>query len=523
METAVKAKRTIKMPEKETSWLGHPQGLFYLFFAELWERFSFYGMRALLILYMTKHLLYSDEDSFGIYAAYGSLVYVTPFIGGILADKFIGYRKSVILGGILMALGHFILAIENELCFFGALGLIIVGNGFFKPNISSLVGTLYPKGSEKIESGFTIFYMGINVGSMAAPLLCGWIGASFGWHYGFGLAGVGMLIGLVTFSGGLKKNVLGNSGLVPDKALYNKKVGGLNKGQLIVLLSLIAAPCFAMVVKFHHFEHYLVWVVSFVIIGALIAIMASVSKMERQRLFVVVYFTVLMSLFWTIFEQAGSSLTLFADRNVDLIGMNAAQTNSINGAFVILMAIPFALIWPILTRIGKNPNSPIKFGTGLILLGLGFLIFALSANGVNEMAKTPMVYLVLGYMVLTAGEMFLSPIGLSKVTELTPIKYLAFAMGIWFSANFYGHFFAGQIAKLTTSEGDGPFSGVLFKGIIEQIIGFSKESISGLGPDFNQLYSYVSVFAGFGLITIFVGVLAILVSPVLKRMMHGIR
>lgn len=503
---------------------GHPKGLLYLFFAELWERFSFYGMRALLVLYMTKHLLYDDDMAFGVYAAYMSLVYVTPMIGGILADKVLGYRKAIILGGILMVFGHFFLSIEMPVFFYGSLGLIIVGNGFFKPNISSFVGDLYAQGDARRDSGFTIFYLGINLGAAIAPLLCAWFAAEYGWHYGFVLAGIGMVAGLLAFRGGLKNHVFGNKGLVPNQNEYDKKWLGLNRGKTIVIAAILSVGLFAALVRFHQFEGYLVWIVSAFLVVYIGFILTKVSSKERKRLLVAVYFTVLYTLFSAIFEQAGSSLTLFADRNVNLVWMDAAGTNSINAGFIILFAIPFSMLWTYLDRRKINPNSAVKFGLGLLFLGLGFIVFALSAQSVDDFARTSMGYLVIGYMVLTVGELFLSPIGLSKMTELSPIKYVAFIMGVWFSANFYGHFFAGKIAKLTTvsKSGNNIFSTGIFGNITEYITGLTPQIASGQSDSFQQLFSYVSVYASFGVISVIVGIFAILISPLIKKMMGGI-
>jgi len=509
---------------ESTEVLGHPKGLLYLFFAELWERFSFYGMRALLVLYMTKHLLFDDDMAFGVYAAYMSLVYVTPMIGGILADKILGYRKSIILGGILMVLGHFFLTIELPIFFYGSLGLIIVGNGFFKPNISSFVGELYQQGDTRRDSGFTIFYLGINLGAAIAPLACAWFAANYGWHYGFVLAGIGMVAGLLVFNRGLKSNVFGTKGKVPSLEKYNLKTLGLNKGKWIVICSLVSVVIFATIVRFHEFESYLVWIVSLFLIAYITYIISTVSIKEKKRLLVAVYFTILYTLFAAIFEQAGSSLTLFADRNVNLVGMDAAGTNSINAGFIILFAVPFSMLWTFLSKRNSNPNSAIKFGLGLVFLGLGFLIFAMSANSVDDFARTSMIYLILGYMVLTIGELFLSPIGLSKMTELSPLKYTAFIMGVWFSANFFGHFFAGKIAKLTAaSSGESTvFSTGFFGTITEQVSGLTTQSILTGSESLQQLFSYVSVYASFGTISIIVGIFAILISPFIKKMMGGI-
>lgn len=516
-------KSSVENPGEKTM-MGHPKGLFYLFFAELWERFSFYGMRALLTLYMTQQLLFTDKMSFGVYAAYMSLVYMTPLIGGMLADRVLGYQKAIIFGGLLMALGHFLLSIETPFFYFGSLALIIVGNGFFKPNISTLVGLLYANEDERRDAGFTIFYLGINLGAAIAPLLCAWLAAAYGWHYGFMAAGIGMLAGLLFFYKGMSENVFGDKGDIPNPSVYHKRTLGLNQGQQIILMSLFSVPIFALIVRFNEYEHYLIWLVTFLVLGYLLYIASQVSTQEKKQLGVITYFTALATLFWAIFEQGGSSLTLFADRNVALVGMNAAQTNSINAGFIILLAIPFSMLWTYLTRRKLNPNSAIKFSIGLILLGMGFLIFALSANDTDAVGRTPMWYLVIGYLVLTIGELFLSPIGLSKMTELSPKKYLAFVMGVYFCSNFYGHFFAGKIANLTSVEEGNAMasSGNLFNNFIDQLIGLSGKTSLNMGESFQQLYSYVSVYALCGIMAIGVGLFALILSPVIKKMMGDV-
>lgn len=511
-------------PSSYPQMLGHPKGLFYLFFAELWERFSFYGMRALLILYMTSELLYSDTMSFGVYAAYGSLVYATPLIGGMLADRVLGYRKAILLGGVLMAMGHFLLAIEHPVFFYLSLGLIAVGNGFFKPNISSFVGALYEENDQRRDAGFTLFYLGINLGGMAAPLICAGVAAAYGWHYGFGLAGIGMLVGLAFFMSGIRASVFGEKGRVVDAQRFSQKRWGLDQGQLISILSILAVPLVALIIVGYDYEHYLIWLVLIGVLGYVAYIMRSVGKVERDRLGVAVYFTTLATLFWAIFEQSGSSVTLFASRNVDLVLLNAAQTNSINSTFIILLAIPFSLLWAFLAGKRYNPNSAIKFALGLILLGLGFATFAFSGHSANADAQTHMAFLVLGYFVLTVGEMFLSPIGLSKITELAPARFAAFIMGVWFLSSFFGHFFAGQIAQLTTvAPGEsGLFSTGVLGELTTSLTGIGYEEAAALGEGHLQLQAYVSTFAGIGGMAIVVGLLALALSPVIRQRMHGI-
>jgi POT family proton-dependent oligopeptide transporter len=255
----------------------------------------------------------------------------------------------------------------------------------------------------------------------------------------------------------------------------------------------------------------------------IIKIGSEVSKAERQRLAVAVYFTLLATLFWAIFEQAGSSITLFADRNVNLTFLNASQTNSINSFYIIALAIPFSILWTFLSKINKNPNTPIKFGLGLIFLGIGFLCFAFSATMADELAKTPMFYLLLGYFIYTVGEMFISPIGLSKITELSPIKYASFMMGVWFLSSSYGHFFAGKIAQFTTAKNEGAvwFQQNFTGEIIEWITGLTYEGTQEMEAVFQQLYAYVSTYAIVGLFSISVGFFALLISPFIKKLMNG--
>lgn len=503
---------------------GHPSGLYYLFFAELWERFSFYGMKALLVLYMTEQLLFTDQMSYGIYAAYMSLVYVTPLIGGIVAEQLIGYRKAINLGGILMALGHFFLTFETPFFFFTSLGLIIVGNGFFKPNISSLVGALYPEGDKRRDAGFTLFYLGVNTGATIAPLLCAWVAQLYGWHYGFILAGIGMICGLVVFQSGIKKGIFDDLGVVPSIQKYTEFRRGLTVRYQVVIAAILAVPIFALIVKYYTFEHYLLWVVSLFLIGYLGKIFYAVSAVEKKRLLVVIYFTFLSTIFMVIFEQAGSSLTLFADRNMNLIGINAAQTNSINAGFIMLLALPFAALWTFLSKRNRNPSSPLKFGLGLLLLGIGFIVFGWSGRDADISGKVPMYYLLFGTFIYTIGELFLSPIGLSKMTELSPKKYVAFIMGVWFLSSFYGHFFAGKMAQLTTTGNSASnfMNDGVFGRLSHWITGLDPETINYMGSSYVQLFSYVSVYAFFGVITVLLGLLAILISPLIKRLMGGI-
>lgn len=515
---------------------GHPVGLMYLFFAELWERFSFYGMRALLTLYLVSLSIdqlgkeEADLKAIGIYAAYGSLVYATPLLGGWLADRFLGFRKAIFWGGILMALGHFVMAVENNTALFAALGLLIVGNGFFKPNISSFVGSLYRDNDPNREAGFTIFYLGINVGAFLSPLLCGYLGEKYGWHYGFGLAGLGMLVGLIFFWIGNRKGVFGNQGYAPLKYREEKLggQGGRNVDLPIYLLSLLSVPAFAWLVyannmMFGNLELMgiiVALVFAVALIGSII-IMVQSGWVAAQKIMVILFITFLLTVFWAFFEQAGTSITLFAERNVNLFGMNAAQTNSINAGFIMLFAIPFAAMWTYLSKRKKNPRTPIKYALGIAQLGLGFLLFAVSAQFMDDVGKVPMLFLFAGYLFITTGELFVSPIGLSKVTELAPKKAVAFFMGIFFLSSMGAHYIGGVIAKLTAGEGAtdlGSFWGPIVQTVTGFQNGVSDSAIEGV----RSLAVYTSVFTQIAVVSFATALLTLILAPLINRLMHDV-
>ena len=524
---------------------GHPKGLFYLFFAEMWERFSFYGMRALLVLYIIKDYMQSAENNeeiaYGIYAAYGALVYATPLLGGFLADRFIGYRKAIMLGGILMAAGHFFMAFPKDIFFYGALGLLIAGNGFFKPNISSLVGALYKEGDIKRDSGFTIFYMGINLGAAVAPLLCGYIGEEWGWHYGFGLAGIGMLAGVVVFWDGLKKGVFGEEGLQPKK--YQNKTYGLGwflekneKGtfvpsiqfkidKLIYVFAWLIVPIFAYLIVLeaggNHFLGMIINVLLLISVGYAGYLMYENYKSGQpavaNKIGAILILAVLCAVFWACFEQAGSSIVVWADKCIDLKFMVASQTNAINPGYIIFLAFPFALLWQKLDLWGKNPNTAHKFAMGIAFLGLGFLAFAYSIHFISDAGKLPFSTLWIGWLLITTGELCLSPIGLSKVTQLSPKKAVAFFMGLWFLSSTVAHYIAGMLAKLTTSGQTTDSSGLLGK--LNSMF-FSGVDPNGVGVAEAMVYN--DLFAKIGFVTIGIAIITLLVSPMIKKLMGDV-
>ncbi len=478
------------------TFLGHPKGLFVLFFAEMWERFSYYGMRALLIFYLTKHWLYSDSESGVIYGAYTALVYITPVVGGYLADKYLGQRKAVMFGAVLLTLGHFFMAFEGDAgaghtanpminVFWLALALIIVGSGFLKANISVIVGQLYPRTDARRDGAYTIFYMGINLGAALGSLLCGYIGETYGWGYGFGLAGIGMLAGLLVFIWG-KPFLLGRG--EPPKPLAKK-----TEWSMYAIGVVLVGICWVLV-QYQSLVGGLLGIFG----GALVAyvLFTAVTKLapeDRDRIFAAMFLIVTSIVFWALFEQAGSSLNLFTDRHVDRAGVPASTFQSINAIYIILLAPIFATVWTWLGRKGKEPSAPFKFGLGVVQVGLGFLVLVWGAQSVGVDVPTPVIFIFLIYLLHTTGELCLSPVGLSAMNRLAPAHMASLIMGTWFFASATGNFAAGLIAAATGAEGVGEEAG--------------KAVVLGV-------YSTVGWFA------IAVGVGVLVISPLIKKLMH---
>ncbi len=434
---------------------GHPGGLYTLFFTEMWERFSYYGMRALLILYMTRQILYGDSQAYGIYAAYGALVYATPFIGGVIADQLLGYRKAIILGAVLMAIGHFLMAIESSVFFYGALAFLIIGNGFFKPNISSMVGGLYKPEDPRRDGGFTIFYMGINLGAFLAPLACGLLGELLGWHYGFGLAGVGMVLGLIVFIKGQHRFEATNGAPPNPEKLYKMLIPGINRERLIYLGTFILTPLIGLLVWNYHLMTYILTPFAVVVFLGILAMSFSFEKIERERVWVILILAFFSITFWAFFEQAGSSITLFTDNNVnrEVLGFEVPTSvfQSVNPLFIIIFAPIFASLWVALGKRNKEPNTTIKFALGIIQLGLGFGVFVLGAQMAGPTGMVALVFLLFGYLLHTTGELCISPVGLSMVTKLSPTRIVSMVMGAWFLSFAMAQHVGGIIASLTST------------------------------------------------------------------------
>jgi len=479
--------------------LGHPKGLFVLFFAEMWERFSYYGMRALLIFYLTKHWLFSDEQSGVIYGAYTALVYITPVLGGYLADQFLGQRKAVLFGAVLLTFGHFLMGIEGSggqdaaalNVFWLALAFIIVGSGFLKANISVIVGQLYPRTDVRRDGAYTIFYMGINLGAFLGSLLCGWLGETYGWSYGFGAAGVGMLLGLVVFVAGTP--MLLGRGEAPDPVRLAQPVAGIKFEWLLYLVGLAAVgACWWMVQNQQFVGGFLGIAGATLVIYVLYTAVVKLPAEDRDRIFAAMFLIIGSVLFWALFEQAGSSLNLYTDRFVDRGAVPASVFQSINAAYIVLLAPLFAGMWTALGRRGMEPSAPAKFGLALMQLGAGFLVLVLGAAATDGL--TPVVFIFLIYLLHTTGELCLSPVGLSAMNRLAPAHMASLIMGTWFFASATGNFVAGLIAAATGSE---------------------RASGEGAGAQV-----VLDVYRQIGWIAVGVGVGVLLISPVIKKLMH---
>lgn len=505
---------------------GHPPALFILFFTEMWERFSYYGMRALLVLFLTSSLLdggwgWDRKDALQLYGIYTGLVYLTPIIGGFIADKFLGYRKAVILGALIMAIGHASMALETPAFFYIGLACIIIGNGLFKPNISSIVGQLYTKNPEKKDAAYTIFYMGINSGAFLGILLCGYIGEKVDWSYGFGLAGIFMLFGLLQFS--FAQKIFGNIGLTPKA-----------KAQSDAVDALTIKPDAKKEV-------------------------AVAAHVNRDRIIVISIFSLFTIFFWWAFEQAGGSMTIFADDYtartlsggtasifkwantlltvVPLIILTVVLANLFRKTFAqyslsnLFLGTSFVIIWgiviwmlmrefkaeatevpaswfgilnsffiislaPLFSKVWDsqyNPSGPVKFAVGLFLVGIGFAFLAYGSYGIDQGAKTAavsMAWLILAYLFHTMGELCVSPVGLSYVSKLAPVKLVGLMFGIWFIANFIANFLGG-------------------------ITGSYIDAIT-------EKYSLSTFFLIFTIIPIVAGLIMLALNGFMKKRMHGI-
>ena len=485
-------------------FFGHPRGLATLFFTELWERFSYYGMRALLVLFMTAEAMgsnpglgFSVGKATAIYGLYTFFVYVLSLPGGWVADKLWGQRKAVFVGGCIIAAGHFSMAVPTTTFFFIGLALIVIGTGLLKPNVSSMVGDLYPEGGARRDAGFSIFYMGINVGAILGPLLCGILGEGYNWHYGFSLAGIGMVLGLISYKYGFK--FLGDAGDL--KTGESQEVINKRSKKFYGILSFITALLVifgflvssgAITVTLETMAEYLgiAAVAITILFFVYIIFFGGHNKEEQKKLGVIFWLFILAAIFWSGFEQAGSSLNLFAKDLTDRVILGtevpASTLQLINPFFIVVFAPIFGWLWTWLANRNSNPSIPVKFGLGLLGLAAGF--FVLSWGAANATAANPVTpaWLVVTYFLHTCGELALSPVGLSSMTKLAPKTRVSQMMGVWFVAAALGNLFAGIMAG----------------------------QLEVLEP--SNLFWSVALFVGGG------GIIALLASPGVKKLMGDV-
>lgn len=562
----------------DTSFFGHPKGLAILFFTEMWERFSYYGMRGLLILYLTQHFLFSDERSAIMYGAYTALVYVMTIVGGSLADRYLGQRKAVTFGAILLVLGHFGMAFEGEgskelLTYQGqdyqvtldgrggdanqiivsstgqsvvsfndgatqmliadptavglpaqiatseyttriekeelyvnilylSLALIIAGVGYLKANISTIVGTMYNLEDPRRDSGFTLFYMGINLGSFLSSIFCGYLGIVYGWKYGFGLAGIGMLLGLLVFIWG-QKHLGGRADPPSAEKLKESVLGPINVEMMSYLVGVVIIAVSMLLVK--NAELIPDWFVLSIGIGVFFFLVGySFLKLqgeERSRMWAAIYFVLAQIPFWALFEQAGSSLNLFTDRLVDrtMFGWSvpAPVFQSLNAGFIFIFAPMIAWMWIALAKKGREPSTPVKFSLGVFGVGLGFLALVAGMKTSGSAGMTAVYFIFLVYWIHTMAELMLSPVGLSAVTKMAPARVVGMAMGSWFLYSGLSNYLAGVIAR-----------------------GTGAETIGGQLTDIAAAKAtYATVYTNVAYVAMAIGVVMLLISPLIKSWM----
>ncbi|MEL7197958.1 MAG: oligopeptide:H+ symporter [Pseudomonadota bacterium] len=493
----------ITRPHEEV--LGHPKGLYMLFFAEMWERFSFYGMRALLVLYLTKHWLYSDGSANLIYGAYGTLVYITPVMGGWLADKYLGQRKAVLFGAILLTLGHIFMAFEGDgsgyqndptlNIFWLALSLIIVGSGFLKANISVLVGQLYPRTDIRRDGAYTIFYMGVNLGAATGVLIAAYLGETVSWALGFGLAGIGMLLGLIVFIVG--KSLLKGNGESPAPEKLKEKVAGISFEWLLYGVGFAGVAVIWVLIQYQSLVGGLLAVSGIALLGYVMFEAFKLDKEARDRVFAMIFFILLMPVFWGLFEQAGGSVNLFTDRHVDRGSIPTTFFQSVNPIFIILLAPLFAMAWQYMASRNIEPSTPAKMGLGIVQMGLAFIVMVWGANNFSTTnaegaIMMPVLFLFVFYLLSTTGELCLSPVGLSAMNRLSVRHMASLMMAAFFFGTAGGQFVAGFMGSLM-GEGEGG--------------NMTREAA-------------LEVYWTMGLVAAGIGVAVIVVSPLVKKLMH---
>jgi POT family proton-dependent oligopeptide transporter len=488
----------------KSTLFGHPVGLFILFFTEMWERFSYYGMRALLVLYMTTETLgdargpglgWTSQEALALYGWYTMLVYVMSIPGGMIADKLIGQKKAVLLGAVVLCLGHGVLVFTDTWAFYTGLGLVILGVGLLKPNISTMVGGLYAQGDIRRDKGFSIFYIGINLGSLLATLVIGFVVAKWGWHAGFGLAGIAMVLGLIVYLWGQKYlTQVGNLEVQEKNTVDESSYGVLFKNLLTSKKQLTLTIILAVVSIFGWFSLGWGFGLLFLFLTVISALMMMIykeldSQQDKDRFLVLLLSFIMVIIFWGAYEQAGGLMNLYADSKTDrmLLGMQVPTVmfQSLNAGFIIIFAAIVASYWAKRKLKGKEASSIFKMAIGIIIMGFGFLFMVFATMEFEKVGSSSMLWLVMAYLFHTIGELCISPVALSFITKLSPVKYASLMMGVYFAATGLGNKVAG-------------------------IIG---ESASELGE--------YAVFLGILVFTILIGALFLMLLKPLKRLTHG--
>ena len=489
----------------------YPRQIWSLFFSEMWERFCFYGMRGMLVFFMISELKFGDQQANLQYGATQAFVYAFTFVGGLFADKILGFRKSLFWGGLLMIVGSLILAFEPHQFFFLGIAFTVVGTGFFKPNISTMVGKLYKSDDARRDAGFSLFYAGINLGALLGGYLCIAIGKgemlssvipeNKRWNVAFGLAAIVMVISLINFV--FTQRRMGPIGLAPQKILADGTKVALEKWKEygVYVLSLIFVPLIMVMVSVPEYTDYFMWTVGPLTLIYLFYEMSKVNSSERKKLWAALVFIVFSILFWGIYEQSGGSLSIFAAKNLnkDLFGLDPNGVNNSGGAFFIIFLAPLVgLLWVWLSKRRLEPNTLIKFGLGFIFLGLGYYVLFATKFFANLQGITSLNVFTIALLVITFGELCLSPIGLSIMTKLSTEKLQGMMMGMWFLASAYGQYVAGIIgANMATA----------------------KEGASNM----DALIAYTDGYKQLGIYALIAGVVLILISPMVKKLMQEVR
>ena len=494
-------------PAHKKKLLGHPVGLYILFFTEMWERFSYYGMRGILVLYLTAETIgenpglgWLNAEALSLYGWYTMLVYVASIPGGIIADKIIGQKRAVMIGGFLLVAGHGILSVEEMWAFYTGLGLIVSGVGMLKPNISTLVGGLYRPGDEKRDKGFSIFYIGINVGAALAALVVAYVADIWGWHAGFGLAAIGMVLGQLVYLGGqpyLKGvgdkpvNVSREAGNVSIKDIFSQQFSKRTPLMATLILGVLSSLAAWLFIEDQQLAYILFFIFLSVVVGMMITIYGDLeTQVEKDRYLVLLLSFIIVIVFWGAFEQAGGLMNLYAQDRTDrfLFGYEipAAAFQFFNPFYIILFAVPVANFWLWWKHRGKEASSLFKMANGVIIMGLGFVFMVFASMQYETAGKSALYWLALAYLFHTIGELSASPVALSFITKLAPVRYGALMMGVYFAATGLGNKVAGLLGESATELGE------------------------------------LTIFSGITIFCVIFGLLVIALLKPLKRLTHGV-